>query len=267
MSDPSGIAAARAILRWYAEMGVDECVGAEPANWYAPEPAAAAPARALEPAAPATRIVAAPKAALSADEAIGLAEAAARGANSHDALGAAIAAFEHCGLKAGARNTVFADGVPGAELLVIGEAPGRDEDAAGKPFIGRAGQLLDKMLAAIGRTRTENALISNVIFWRPPGNREPTQLEIAVCRPFVLRLIEITRPKAIILAGGVPTRALLGLPGIMRARGVWREVELGDGARVAAMPVYHPAFLLRQPEHKRHAWADLLAVEKRLKDG
>src|SRR5690606_20658015 len=139
-------------------------------------------------------------------------------------------------LKAGARNTVFSDGVPGARLLVIGEAPGRDEDALGKPFVGRAGQLLDKMLAAIGRSRATDTLISNVVYWRPPGNRAPTQAEIAACRPFVERLIELTQPAAIMLAGGVPTQAMIGASGIMRARGAWRDVTLASGAAFPALP-------------------------------
>jgi DNA polymerase len=263
MDDLSREVAARALIRWYAEMGVDEAVTNEPRDGFAP---AEAPAPAATPS-PITRIFTAAAAPPPADEAIRQAEIAASTCRTHDELAAAVAAFEGCGLKAGARTTVFSDGVAGADLLVIGEAPGRDEDACGKPFVGRAGQLLDKMLAAIDRSRGVNALISNVIYWRPPGNREPTLIEIAACKPFVLRLVEITKPKVVLLAGGVPTRALLNLPGIMRARGVWRELDTPNGDRYAAMPIYHPAFLLRQPEQKKYAWADLLAVERRLKDG
>ena len=152
----------------------------------------------------------------------------------------------------------------GAPLLVIGEAPGKDEDLIGKPFVGRAGQLLDRMLAAIGRSRKENVLISNVIYWRPPGNRTPAQAEIAVCKPFVERLIDLTAPKAIMLAGGVPTQALLGASGIMRARGLWRDIDLPSGRSFPALPVFHPAFLLRQPAHKRLAWRDLQSLAARL---
>jgi DNA polymerase len=161
---------------------------------------------------------------------------------------------------------VFADGVPGADLLVIGEAPGRDEDRIGKPFVGRAGQLLDRMLAAIGRSRQSDTLISNVIFWRPPGNRTPTQVEIAICRPFVERLIELTAPKAVLLAGGAPLAALTGITGIMRARGVWRDIETASGARFPALPMFHPAFLLRQPASKRLAWSDLISLERKLRE-
>lgn len=256
--------AARALLRWYVDAGVDEAVAAFAVDHFevktrpAPQPAVKAAA------APVTLIL--PASQPSADEAVVLAAKTAAACATHADLAAAVAAFTACPLKAGARNTCFTDGVPGAPLLVIGEAPGRDEDAVGKPFVGRAGQLLDKMLAAIGRSRTNDTLISNVVYWRPPGNRAPTQAEIAICRPFVERLIELTAPKAIMLAGGVPTQALLGAAGIMRARGLWRDIALQSGARFQALPVFHPAFLLRQPAQKRLAWADLQSLAARLRD-
>lgn len=274
MPDMTKQDAARAVLAWYADMGVDEAVGESPANffaWTAPPPStpagrisAAAPAPAPKrTAAPVVPISPAPM--IAADEAIKHAEQAARAAASFEALAAAVAAFEGCPLKAGARMTVFSDGVPGSDLLVIGEAPGREEDMQGKPFVGRAGQLLDRMLAAIDRSRKTNTLISNVIYWRPPGNRTPTPVEMAICRPFVERLIELTEPKAVMLAGGAAMQAMLGVSGIMRARGIWREIETASGFKVPALPVFHPAFLLRSPAQKRHAWADLLALEARLK--
>lgn len=262
--------AAAALLRWYADMGVDEAVAPETCDWFeafrerpAPRPIQFEELRAQSslPAAPAT-IAQGP--AIPADEAVAAAMASAAGCQTFEDLEAAVKAFGGCGLKSGARTTVFTDGVPGADLLVIGEAPGRDEDAAGKPFVGRAGQLLDKMLGTIGRSRRTNALISNVVYWRPPGNRAPTQVELAICRPFVERLIEITRPKAVLLAGGIPMQAMLGLTSIMRSRGVWRTIETKSGARFDALPVFHPAFLLRSPAQKRLAWADLLALERRL---
>ncbi len=261
--------AARAILRWYAEMGVDEAVAAAPADlqtWGKTErsPAPKPRAEPISAGPVATPIFDSQTLAVPADEAIASAKAIAAGCDSFEALERAVLDFEGCPLKAGARNTVFADGVPGADLLVIGEAPGRDEDSIGKPFVGRAGQLLDKMLAAIGRSRTENVLISNVIYWRPPGNRTPTPIETSICRPFVDRLIDITKPKALVLAGGAPTQALLGLKGIMRARGVWREIETSDGTPIPVMPIFHPAFLLRQPANKRLAWHDLLSLQARL---
>lgn len=269
-----------ALLRWYAEMGVDEAVSAAPADLYAwadaarvepvphtPPPLAAPGAPSAPPPRPQTPPFAANAAVLSADEAAADARARAAGCGSFEALEKTVNEFEGCPLKAGARNTVFADGMPGADLLVIGEAPGRDEDRIGKPFVGRAGQLLDRMLAAIGRSREKNVLISNVIYWRPPGNRTPTQTETAVCRPFVDRLIELTAPKAVVLAGGAPTQALLGLTGIMRTRGVWREIETESGARFPALPIFHPAFLLRQPGQKRLAWNDLQNLQVRLREG
>ena len=256
---------AAALLRWYAEMGVDETVATTPSNFFN----ASSKSEPEKPAASAKRP---PIATLNnnitpADEAVELAKKAASECVTFDELHSAVAAFDACALKAGARNTVFADGVPGSDLLVIGEAPGRDEDRIGKPFVGRAGQLLDRMLGAIGRSRETNTLISNVIYWRPPGNRTPTQVETAICRPFVERLIELTAPKAIVLAGGSPMQALLGITGIMRARGVWREIELANGQRYPALPIFHPAFLLRQPANKRLAWTDLQNLRARLEEG
>lgn len=265
--------AAAALLRWYADMGVDEAVGSAAADLYAwttvSETAAKPPASAPKArvSRPTTPVFQAAEAAPAADEAIEAARRSAAACASFEELQAAVTAFDGCPLKAGAKNTVFADGVPGSDLLVIGEAPGRDEDRIGKPFVGRAGQLLDKMLAAIGRSRETDTLISNVIYWRPPGNRTPTQIETATCRPFVERLIELTDPKIIVLAGGAPMQALLEITGIMRARGVWRELELASGARFPVMPIFHPAFLLRQPANKRLAWADLQAIEARLRKG
>ncbi|MFQ5562683.1 MAG: uracil-DNA glycosylase [Parvularculaceae bacterium] len=269
--------AARALLRWYAEMGVDEAVERAPADFFAwttpraddAQAAADGPVRSADaqPTRPSTRIFSSADAAMPADEAAAEARAAARACDSFKALAEAVERFEGCPLKAGASKTVFADGTPASDLLVIGEAPGRDEDRIGKPFVGRAGQLLDRMLAVIGRSREKDVLISNVIFWRPPGNRTPTRVEIAVCRPFIDRLIEITAPKAVLLAGGAPTQALLGVSGIMRARGVWREIETASGARFPALPTFHPAFLLRQPGQKKLAWRDLLSLDARLRDG
>ncbi len=256
--------AARALLRWYVDAGVDEAVTEAPVNQFQKQARDASSLKTKVQPAPVSII--APSALPSVDDAVVLAEKAAASCATFEDLASAVAAFDACSLKAGARNTVFADGVPGAPLLVLGEAPGRDEDAAGKPFIGRAGQLLDKMLAAIGRSRASDTLISNVVYWRPPGNRAPTQAELAVCRPFVERLIELTAPKAVMLAGGVPTQALLGASGIMRARGLWRDIKLVSGASFPALPVFHPAFLLRQPAQKRLAWQDLQTLAARLRD-
>ncbi len=258
--------AAIALLRWYADMGIDEAVATSPADLKSWGAKPAAPIAKPSAAAATTPVFEPDDDAVPADEAIAQAKKIAAACATYETLEAAVKEFDGCPLKAGAKNTVFADGIPGSDLLIIGEAPGRDEDRTGKPFVGRAGQLLDKMLAAIDRSRTENTLISNVIYWRPPGNRTPSQIETAICRPFVERLIEITDPKVIMLAGGAPMQALLGITGIMRARGVWREIETPSGKRYPALPIFHPAFLLRQPANKRLAWADLQAVQTRLRE-
>ena len=160
---------------------------------------------------------------------------------------------------------MFLDGNPAAPVLIIGEAPGAEEDRLGRPFVGRAGQLLDRMLAAIGLDRT-SVQITNVIYWRPPGNRKPTSAEIAACLPFVLRHIALARPRALVLAGGTAASALLPLSeGITRLRGRWFELAVpGLDRPVSTLPMFHPAFLLRTPERKREAWRDLLALKARL---
>lgn len=259
--------AARALLRWYADMGVDEAVGAEPADWSRPAPATPTDAPAAVPAAAKdgrNLLRPAPKAATSADEAAAEAARIAAACDTIDALDAAVRAFEGCALKPGATSTVFIDGARDADLLVVGEGPGRVEDEEGRPFVGRAGRLLDAMLAAIGRSRSENALITNCVYWRPPGNRTPTPEELAICRPFAVRLVELLRPKAIALMGAVPAKSLSGLEsGILKSRGTWRTVATAIG-ETPALPMLHPAFLLRQPAKKRIAWRDLMALESKL---
>jgi len=185
--------------------------------------------------------------------------------NDIDTLAAAIAAFEGSPLKAGCEQAVVYDGMVGASLMVIGEGPGAQEDRQGKPFVGRAGQLLDRMLAAIGRSRTENALITNVNYWRPPGNRNPEADELAVCRPFVDRMIELAAPKLIIAAGGVPAVSLLqSREGIMKLRGNEYSYATPGGFSAPLIPMLHPAYLLRRPQDKSRAWRDLLLIEQRL---
>lgn len=241
--------AARAALDWQVELGVDEALSEVPVNRFElvekpKEKAAAAPA---EP-------VAAPEV-----DAVAVAEAAASAAGSLAELEAALEAFEHCELKRGARNLVFADGMASADVMVIGEAPGRDEDREGKPFVGRAGQLLDKMLAAIGLSREESVYITNVLPWRPPQNRDPKPEEISMMRPFVARHVELLQPKVLILMGNISCEAGLRKRGITRLRGNWEEAY-----GVQAMPMFHPAYLLRQPQAKREAWVDLLDVKARI---
>ena len=196
---------------------------------------------------------------------VAAAERAAAGAATLEALQTALAAFEHCDLKRGARNLVFSDGQAGAPVMIVGEAPGRDEDREGRPFVGRAGQLLDRMLDAIemGRARDDASVyITNVLPWRPPQNRDPSSDEIAMMRPFVLRHIELAQPKAVVIMGNISAQALLGKRGITRLRGNWTEV-----AGVPALPMFHPAYLLRSPDKKREAWADLLSLKARVRDG
>lgn len=191
----------------------------------------------------------------------------AAAAGSIEALAEVIRNFEGSPLKASCENTVVYDGIAGAGLMVIGEGPGAEEDRRGLPFVGRAGQLLDKMLAAIGRSRTENALITNVNYWRPPGNRNPEADELAVCRPFVDRMIELGKPKLIIAAGGVPAVSLLASrEGIMKLRGNEYAYSTPGGFSVPIIPILHPAYLLRRPQDKSRAWRDLLTIETRLEE-
>jgi uracil-DNA glycosylase family 4 len=255
------------LLRWYVEMGADEAIGEMPNDRFAPaplrealpiqgRPVAAVPSRA--PVAAAETMVGAP--------AVASARALAAAANTLDELRAAVAGFEGCALKRTATNTVFADGAADAELMIIGEAPGADEDRLGRPFVGRSGQLLDRMLATIGRDRSRNAYITNVLFWRPPGNRKPTDDELAACLPFVWRHIALLAPRVVMLCGGTATAALLDRQeGITRLRGKWFTLEAPGLARpVPAIATYHPSFLLRAPARKGEAWRDLLSVQSRL---
>ncbi|MCC7250643.1 uracil-DNA glycosylase [Hyphomicrobium sp.] len=190
----------------------------------------------------------------------------ARNAASLEELETALAAFDGCGLKATAKNLCFYRGSPRARLMISGEAPGRDEDLEGKPFVGRAGQLLDKMLAAIG-LKEDDVHITNVVYWRPPGNRTPTPQESQVCRPFLERQMELVEPDIVLLLGGAAAKQVLDVTeGIMRIRGKWREIDIG-GRPVRTMATLHPAYLLRTPAAKRQAWRDLLAVQAALESG
>jgi DNA polymerase len=252
--------ALRLQFEWGADEALEEtardrlCVAAPPGQSLTHPPAAPTPpalsvgAR-VAPAAPAlTRAVAA------AESATTLAE-----------LRAALAAFEGCALRDTATHLVFSDGNPAAGLMLIGEAPGAEEDRAGLPFVGPSGQLLDRMLASIGIDRTR-CLITNLIPWRPPGNRNPSDTEVALCLPFLHRHIALARPRHLLLLGGLASKALLGgKTGITRLRGTWREVAIpGLAAPIPALATYHPAYLLRMPGAKRAAWADLLALRRRL---
>ena len=191
---------------------------------------------------------------------------AARRARSLEELRQGLEAFDGCPLKATAKNLCFFRGVPTARLMIIGEAPGRDEDIEGRPFVGKAGQLLDRMLAAIGLGEA-HVHITNVVYWRPPGNRVPTPEEVAICEPFVARQIALVAPDLIMTLGGVAAKAMLGVTdGILRVRGKWRKLGV-DGRDVPVMPTLHPAYLLRTPAAKRQAWRDLIEVKLALDRG
>jgi uracil-DNA glycosylase len=188
-------------------------------------------------------------------------------ASSLEELRAVLSEFDGCNLRLTAKNLVFADGNPQADLMLVGEAPGRDEDIEGLPFVGRSGRLLDLMLAAIGRDRT-TAYISNVIPWRPPGNRDPSPIETEICRPFIERQIELVAPKVLVTLGNPSTKLLLATQtGIMRLRGKWQVHTTRSGKEIAAMPTLHPAYLLRNPAHKKLAWRDFLEIRAKLESG
>ncbi|WP_274424828.1 uracil-DNA glycosylase [Chelativorans sp. YIM 93263] len=261
----------RDLLQFYADAGVDEALEDEPQNRFAeapPKPAQPKPApsgKAPEQPAKASAPAAQPPSAAVPDEAqAARARELARQADSLEALREILADFDGCNLRHTAKNLVFADGNPEAEVMFVGEAPGRDEDLQGLPFVGRSGRLLDRMLAAIGRDRT-SAYISNVIPWRPPGNRDPSPLETEICRPFIERHIELAAPKVLVTLGNPSTKLLLHTKtGIMRMRGKWSVHTTPGGAEIATMPTLHPAYLLRNPAHKKLAWRDFLEIKKKL---
>lgn len=263
MESDVGYFAAKAALEWQLELGADEAIGEAPVDRYAlphATPGKETPKPVARPVVQEVRRDQPPQAV--AVDAVGEARRAAGAAQDLNALKAAMTAYEHCELKRGARQLVFADGLPAARLMIIGEAPGRDEDREGKPFVGRAGQLLDRMLAAINMGRADEAApvyITNVLPWRPPQNRDPKPEEIAMMLPFLERHVALADPDLLILMGNTACQAVLGKRGIMRLRGNWAEA-FGR----PALPMFHPAYLLRQPAAKREAWVDLLAVRARL---
>jgi DNA polymerase len=276
--DPGLIAA----LRFQIDAGADEAIGEAPVDRYAaarapapeaapktpppPPPVEPAPLFAGEPE-PTPRAGRAP-ALVSAREAGETARALAAAAGTVAELAAAVGRYDGCELKLTANRTVFADGNPEARLMIVGEAPGAEEDRQGLPFVGPAGQLLDRMLASIGLDRG-SAYITNVVYWRPPGNRNPTGAEIATCLPFLVRHIELVAPAVLALAGGTAAKALLATTeGIMKLRGRWFTYESPGLARpIPVRAIFHPAFLLRSQGQKREAWRDLIAIRKRLEAG
>ena len=259
------------ILRWHIEMDIDEVIEDQPINHYAratPLPTTSSSTLSALPPPPARPISSATvpsKQPLAPGEGARDAITIARDANSIEDLRERLEAFAGCALKFTATNTVFADGNPSSDIMLIGEAPGVDEDRQGLPFVGASGKLLNRILSALGQERS-SVYISNILFWRPPGNRSPTAAETAACLPFVKRHIELAQPKILVFLGGSSSKVMLGrAEGIMRLRGKWFEYT-SDGleAPIPAMPTFHPAFLLRQPAQKREAWQDFLTIQEKL---
>jgi uracil-DNA glycosylase len=275
MSDPAldqlSRSEALAMLRWLIAMGADEATGSVSLDRFAeterqprgPQLQPASPVRQPGPPVP-------PRPATTLGGSAGDAIALAAACSSFAEIAAALAAFDACPLKRTATNLVYLDGHPDARLLFIGEAPGREEDLSGRPFVGRSGQLLDKMLEAIGLSRSaaepeRSVLITNLIFWRPPGNRKPTEAETLMCLPFVQRTIALARPLAIVCLGATPAQRLSGTTeGILALRGKWRQHRTQDGSTIPLLPTLHPAYLLRQPAQKRLAWRDFLTLSSSL---
>ena len=269
--------AARELLDFYIEAGVDTPLGEEPNDRFA-DRSTVPPQRAREraetstrptatdverrmvrPSTPAINVAAPP----APDAAALAAREAARSAATLEDLRAILEQFDGCALKTTATQLVFADGNPHAPLMFVGEAPGRDEDLAGRPFVGRSGQLLDRMMAAIGIDRSE-AYIANIVPWRPPGNRTPTPQESQICLPFILRQIELANPDILVCLGGPSAQTLLGIKdGIRKARGRWLAYHTGT-REIRAIATFHPAYLLRSPLEKRLAWRDFLAIKAAL---
>ena len=258
---------AKQLLAFYLEAGVDCALADEPVNRLA-EPASvpAAPPRETAPPrllreAPAATPPVPRETAVAPEVAIASAREAARTAPSLEALRALLENFDGCALKHTATRLVFSDGNPAARVMFVGEAPGRDEDIEGLPFVGRSGKLLDRMMAAIGLDRSK-AYIANVIPWRPPGNRTPTPQETQICLPFVQRQIELVNPDVLVTLGNPSTQTLLQTrEGIMRTRGKWFDYETGTRT-IRAIATFHPAYLLRSPSYKRMTWLDLRAIAK-----
>jgi uracil-DNA glycosylase len=269
---PDRARAARELLAFYLDAGVDALLGEVPVDRFAgneaprAEPEPRAPPRPKPPAHPspasgaASTAVAAP---LAPEAAVMAARAAAKNAATLAELRTILDGFDGCALKGTARQLVFADGNPQARVMFVGEAPGREEDLEGLPFVGRSGQLLDRMLAAIGLDRS-SAYIANVIPWRPPGNRTPTPQETSICLPFTRRQVELADPDVLVCLGSPAAQALLALKdGIMKTRGRWFPYDTGT-REIRAIATFHPAYLLRQPLQKRLAWRDFLAIKQAL---
>ncbi|MBL4801642.1 MAG: uracil-DNA glycosylase [Emcibacter sp.] len=259
------------LLQWYLDSGVDETTDDETLDWFAlsPRPASKNASSSNSPTSnfPTANLAAAKAAAaISVEQIAKKAEQLASGCNNLSELNEVIKSFEDCRLKKTATHTVFADGNPDSNIMIIGEAPGVDEDRQGIPFVGENGMLLDKMFKAIGLNREQHIYITNILPWRPPGNRIPTDEETSICLPFIKRHIELFNPKLIILLGGISAKSLLKTDmGITRLRGKWKEYDLKE-SQVPVMPLFHPQYLLKQPKAKKDTWADLLDIKARIEE-
>jgi len=267
---------ARELLDFYLEAGVDSALGEEAVDHFAdleilPAPEGGQTIRAGSAGGASDAARSAPRmdqpafagGLVAPDAAAMEARAAARSAQTLEELRDILQRFDGCALKSTATQLVFADGTPGSRVMLVGEAPGRDEDIEGLPFVGRSGKLLDRMLAAIGLDR-QHVYIANIVPWRPPGNRTPTPQESQICLPFILRQIELANPDILVCLGGPSAQTLLGMKeGITKTRGRWFDFDTGT-REIRAIPTFHPAFLLRSPLQKRFAWRDLLAIKKAL---
>lgn len=251
------------LLKWYTECGVDETISNNSTNWFEVQEniqlnqsvkgGVSSPSRATEKSPLASQ-----------KEIIAMAEKAAATATSLDELKQAILAFEGCSLKKTASNTVFSDGNADSGIMLIGEAPGADEDRIGKPFVGEAGQLLDRMFEAIDMNRDNDFYLTNMLPWRPPGNRKPTDAECEICLPFMKRHIELFKPKMIVLIGETSASALMNTKtGISKLRGKWTDYKMVDES-VPMIAIFHPTYLLSQPKFKKQAWHDLINIKERL---
>lgn len=268
----------RDLLAFYAAAGVDDALVDDPIDRFAEnaQRQAASVQQAAQPddalragsdrSAPPPPLRPAASAAVPDEAQAAAARELAAKATTLDELRQIMEGFDGCNLKATAKSMVFAEGSPDADLMLVGEAPGRDEDLEGVPFVGGAGQLLDRILAAIGVER-KSAFVTNVIPWRPPGNRTPTPHETEICRPFIERQIALAKPKVLVTLGGPSAKLLAGsTEGILRLRGSWKSHTTADGTVIPVMPTLHPAYLLRNPAHKKLAWRDFLEVKAKLRE-
>lgn len=263
MQTPASRSELADILHFYADAGLDYALEEEPQNRLHEVEKPVAPVLAVQKPTP-RPAMASPSTAVPDDAAVARALGDAKAATTLEALRTSLEAFDGCSLKFTAKNLVFADGNPNSKIMLVSDAPGRDEDLEGRPFAGKAGQLLDKMLAAIGLDRNQ-VYLTNMIYWRPPGNRTPTPMEIEICRPFINRQIELIDPSLIIFMGANSAKSFMsGSDSILRIRGQWQEWTSPNGRIIPALAMLNPDYLMRQPAQKKLAWRDLLSLKARI---